>query len=689
MAATVDKSAPAGEKGTANPAAGWGWNFGSAGTGLTDLTGTDRDQADAWRWPQSNDTAETMLNDAQIVALTSAIMLPAQYADISLDPNGMDPEMAAKLAADLDIPVDGVETPAESTGRRRDAFNHRKHFGRALSALAYGHAVFEIVGEIAEDGMWRMKALAPRPAWSIVRFLVDKQGRLQTVETQGISTSVIPLDASRLSVWTWGGDVGDPRGKSILRSLYRPWMLKDRGMRIDMIAHERNAMGIPIGWLPEGGTPADRDELLDLLSSIAAGEDAALVVPHGGDIKFRGVEGLTSNVLESVKFMNEEMGRALLGMIVNAGQTGQGTYSSSDNFMDLLALFHKVVLDWYCDLLTEQVVERWVTFNLGADAPSARVIWTPTDDSKETGLAPAMPVVAPAAAARSRKDAMRHKSAGSPLQRTAFASVLPDRPLRRDPFPHEIMSGANFKTMEADHVKQAASLMGEMTSTRVELGGVAASAVENLGTAFADSPAKAVLAENALTSAMNYARDTISTEKITKALEAAHAQGVAQVVSEAAAQGVEASVTASSYSEVALGEARDLIGRSARQVTETALNSVRVGGVDAKTVAGVITGAVAGLSDALLNRAAEGAIARAELTGRTDQIREAPPTNIYASELLDANTCDNCEVVDGTEYASLDDALGDYPSGGYMDCQGGEACRGTLVAVYGTEGGEA
>lgn len=54
----------------------------------------------------------------------------------------------------------------------------------------------------------------------------------------------------------------------------------------------------------------------------------------------------------------------------------------------------------------------------------------------------------------------------------------------------------------------------------------------------------------------------------------------------------------------------------------------------------------------------------------------------YASELLDANTCDLCETIDGTEYMSLADAELDYPGGGFIDCAGGGNCRGTLVAVY-------
>lgn len=58
------------------------------------------------------------------------------------------------------------------------------------------------------------------------------------------------------------------------------------------------------------------------------------------------------------------------------------------------------------------------------------------------------------------------------------------------------------------------------------------------------------------------------------------------------------------------------------------------------------------------------------------------PTRIYASELLDANTCTRCASIDGTEYDTLELAQEDYPYGQYVNCQGGSRCRGILVIVY-------
>lgn len=60
-------------------------------------------------------------------------------------------------------------------------------------------------------------------------------------------------------------------------------------------------------------------------------------------------------------------------------------------------------------------------------------------------------------------------------------------------------------------------------------------------------------------------------------------------------------------------------------------------------------------------------------------------SNIYASELLDPNTCVACEEVDGTNYSTMAAALRDYPEGTYVKCLAGPRCRGMLVVVWSEE----
>lgn len=62
---------------------------------------------------------------------------------------------------------------------------------------------------------------------------------------------------------------------------------------------------------------------------------------------------------------------------------------------------------------------------------------------------------------------------------------------------------------------------------------------------------------------------------------------------------------------------------------------------------------------------------------------DAPIPAYYASEVLDVNTCAACREVDrkwlGNDLTTVRRL---YPGGGYLDCEGGPRCRGTVVVVW-------
>lgn len=74
--------------------------------------------------------------------------------------------------------------------------------------------------------------------------------------------------------------------------------------------------------------------------------------------------------------------------------------------------------------------------------------------------------------------------------------------------------------------------------------------------------------------------------------------------------------------------------------------------------------------------------------GRQDGLASIPvrPLRIYASALLDRNTCPACYGLDGKEYGSVEESLVDFPSGGYIGCDGGLRCRCSRVFVWPSEG---
>lgn len=80
------------------------------------------------------------------------------------------------------------------------------------------------------------------------------------------------------------------------------------------------------------------------------------------------------------------------------------------------------------------------------------------------------------------------------------------------------------------------------------------------------------------------------------------------------------------------------------------------------------------------------AMTAAQNAGRLAVMDAAPPAHTYsASEILDRRTCQPCKDIDGRTFATLDDAVAEYPVMGYRDCTGaryGNACRGFLIALW-------
>lgn len=95
---------------------------------------------------------------------------------------------------------------------------------------------------------------------------------------------------------------------------------------------------------------------------------------------------------------------------------------------------------------------------------------------------------------------------------------------------------------------------------------------------------------------------------------------------------------------------------------------------------------LATLDDSSVRAAVGSAMTAAQNAGRLAVMDAAPPAQSYtASEILDSRTCSPCKDIDGRTFATLDDAVAEYPVMGYRDCTGaryGNACRGFIIAVW-------
>lgn len=111
-------------------------------------------------------------------------------------------------------------------------------------------------------------------------------------------------------------------------------------------------------------------------------------------------------------------------------------------------------------------------------------------------------------------------------------------------------------------------------------------------------------------------------------------------------------------------------------------------GVAAHAVADAVAAHLAALTDAQPRMQLGRALTAAQNSGRLATILAGPEAAVYASEVNDSHTCPPCRAIDGKWLGNANDegvsrSVRDaYPSSGYVGCQGGPRCRGTIVAIW-------
>ena len=691
-------SAPTNEQGRVAPGGVAPWAL---------FIGDELERVPELQWPKSIETYALMRNDTQVDGLLRGATLPIRRYDWFLKENGAQPAIVEAVAADLGLPVEGKEEEPKRRAQRR--FSWDTHLFHVLLALPYGHMYFEQVGEIV-DGLWRLRKLAPRMPITISEIQVAQDGGLVYIK-QNVGVAPPEISVDRLAAYIWDKEGANWVGRSMLRSAYKNWLIKDRLLRIDAIKHERNGVGMPVLEAPPGASGPQLKEFDAMAQEYKAGERGGGAVPSGSKLRLVGTEGSLPDTVDSIRYHDEQMAGSFLEMFKQLGTTQTGSRALGSSFVDYFELAQESIAIWARDVTNEHVIEDWVDWNYGEEEQAPLLAFkrsdasnvgipgqdpnnpvAPLDQAVQDGQVTVSPdTAAEIKAARQDWDARHATSpmssslpAKSRRQRVRAAGELssqvplPPRPLRRLPYDFEVAASVDFAQMDSDWQHQRDLLVTQ---------------VETLQRTQRDELHDAIVgAKGDVGKLAQISAEPVAAEQIKEHMLSALEMGVNQAMGEAERQGktlARPSLTAAESSVAARAEAVDAV--LARSISEAAARkalNLTGGSLSNAAVADATRTYLAGLSNSYLADQLGGAIQAAINAGRKEVFKKADPQHIYASELLDANTCEECTGNDGQEYADMDAAEADYPTGGFTECLGGPRCRGTLVAVYDEEGPE-
>lgn len=666
------------------------------------------------RWPQSVKVYDKMRSDPQIDALLRGMTLPIRKFRWLIDPEGASEEVTTKVAEDFGLPVLGREL--EKPKGRKTAFNHADHIRIALLGLVYGHMFFEQVGGIEND-MWRLHKLAPRMPHTIADISVARDGGLEWIEQlEEWDSPRIPI--SRLVAYVFDKEGANWFGRPLIRSAYQPWLLKDRLLRVDAVRHERNGMGVPFVEMPERATTEQKKQAQNLVTQYRAGMGSGGTLPFGFKVSLKGVEGVTSDVLASIRYHDEAIAKLMLQMFANmGGAETSGSKFLGDTFVKFFAKAQESVADWVAETQNFYVIRDWVDWNYGEDEPAPCVIYKRDEDPElgahefaqmvaqgvitvdepteqflrdRYGLPPLAPGTrkTPEEMMKMMQDAKNPPSPNdgenSPAPGETNKNVAeppPSRPsstptatsargplssttrYRRNLTDIEAASQADFLSMQQSWetlLRQAVATFKVHNATQIE---------QILGK---------ITAASSVAELKDITPELLGVDEMAGLLQQMAESGSMAAAQELFLQGFplsrppvpDMSSLAGSIAEVV----RNSLGASASR------QAVRVGpgegGADA------VRAWASTLTDTYLEETLGGALTAAQNAGRFSVFAQAGDnTQFFASEIMDGNTCTNCAQVDGKHYASLEEGMMDYPGGTYAYCLAGTRCRGTLVAL--------
>ena len=114
----------------------------------------------------------------------------------------------------------------------------------------------------------------------------DELGNFITVTQQDpIDGKTYSAPRTKLLHFTFRGRKRNPEGKSLLRSVYRPWYFKKNLEVLEAIGAERDVGNVPVLTLPDDKfvSPEQIKQLEDTLANFRMDEASFMIVPAGNE----------------------------------------------------------------------------------------------------------------------------------------------------------------------------------------------------------------------------------------------------------------------------------------------------------------------------------------------------------------------------------------------------------------------
>ena len=292
-----------------------------------------------------------------------------------------DPTVSASIRS-IELPIRqgtfDVAPPSEATEQELDIaktiagwlferLNWNQTLRSAITSLTYGFALFEKVYDRA--GRYIIpKKLGFRPQRTIDEEIRNRRGDLSHLvqRVDGDKTElprnkciVVSVDAESEEDW---------RGQSVLRSAYKPWLIKEKMEIVNGISHERFSAGLFQVEAPERITDEDKEWAIaeQAVQNIVNGLAPYALVPYGWKITIIERKTQPIDLLPFIKELKDDIKTAPLALHLRLG--GNNTSGSKALGVAFVDSFLHAVQAWaniICDAFNEDLIKELAIINWG------------------------------------------------------------------------------------------------------------------------------------------------------------------------------------------------------------------------------------------------------------------------------------------------------------------------------------
>jgi hypothetical protein len=160
----------------------------------------------------------------------------------------------------------------------------------------------------------------------------------------------------------WRQEAGSWVGRSMLRSMYREWLVKDRTIRVAAINLER-AGGVPVIEGPDGASDGQLRELAQMARQFKVSEGGGGAIPFGSKLHLAGANA--PNAIDLLRYCDEAMARVWALMLIQLGSTQTGSRALGGEFTSYAGRAQRGFAQWVAYTFTRHVILDYVEWNLG------------------------------------------------------------------------------------------------------------------------------------------------------------------------------------------------------------------------------------------------------------------------------------------------------------------------------------